>query len=259
MKMKTAKPPSRVYLAKFTWMTVIGLVLAGCIPVSALTPTLAPAETHTPALTVTSQPVDGSLPAFTPLSSDIPPQTVTNTLAPLTPTQSPSPGSPDKSPSGDTPETTQSPALTETPVPTETLESANLEVTTETPVATAPLVATATSPPTERPTPTSAPTLRPTPTTAPESEEDNAPQQIVDCSDSSGGRQKIRVENQTGAEATLFLSGPENYACTISPGIQRIYILSGTYEISGLVCGGNYYSMGTHVVNPTWYISLQCP
>jgi hypothetical protein len=101
--------------------------------------------------------------------------------------------------------------------------------------------------------------LRPTPTSAPESEEDNARQQIVDCNDGSGGRQKIRIENETGSEATLFLSGPENYTCAIPPGIQKIYILSGTYEISGLVCGAEYYSMGTHVVNPTWYISLQCP
>lgn len=257
--MKTIKLPSRGYLPKFTWMSVIGLVLAGCIPVSTLTPTPAPSETDPPALTVTSQPVDRSLSASTPLSSDTPSPTATNTLIPFTSTQAPPPNAPIKSSTTDTPGTTESLALTETLVSTETLDSADPQVTTLTPVATVAPLVTGTSAPTEMHTPTSAPTLRPTPTSAPESEENNPRQQIVDCNDSSGGRQKIRVENQTGTDATLFLSGPENYACTISPGIQKIYALSGTYEISGLVCGGNYYSMGTHVVNPTWYISLQCP
>ena len=259
MKTKTERAPHREYLAQFTWMTVIGLVLVGCIPVSTITATLAAPKTDTPALTVTSRPAGGSLPISTPLSSDTPPPMVTETSISVTPTQSPSRNSSKQPASSDTPDATATLAATDTPVSTETLDAADPQEASVTPAATAVPSATATSAPTERPTPTSAPTSRPTPTSAPESEDETPRQQIVDCNDSSGGRQKIRIENQTGSEATLFLSGPENYTCSISSGVQRIYILSGTYEISGLVCGGNYYSMGTHVVNPNWYISLQCP
>lgn len=257
--MKTARIHSRGYLAKSAWTTAIGLALIGCVPVATLTPTLVLEESNPPVLTATSQQVEHSLLAPSQTASDTPVPTITETSVPFTPTPSPSRGPRHTSQVSDTPETTETRALVPTPISTEAPDPINPQEATVTPIETAASVVTETAAPTERPTPTSAPTLRPTPTSPPESEEDDARQQVVDCGDSSGGRQKIRIENETGSQATLFLSGPEDYACAISPGIQKIYILSGTYEISGLVCGGEYYSMGTHVVNPTWYISLQCP
>ena len=92
-------------------------------------------------------------------------------------------------------------------------------------------------------------------------EEIAAPQQIPVnyCLDSSGGRTKVRVENHTEAVATLYLYGPENYICTIDPGVQRIYIKGGNYSASAVMCGGQTVSYGTNTINSTWYLTLYCP
>ncbi len=79
------------------------------------------------------------------------------------------------------------------------------------------------------------------------------------CVDSSGGRTKVRVENHTEEVATLYLYGPENYVCTIDPGVQRIYIKGGNYSASAIMCGGQTVSYGTNTINSTWYLTLYCP
>jgi hypothetical protein len=79
------------------------------------------------------------------------------------------------------------------------------------------------------------------------------------CSTSAGGREKVRVVNNTGAAAALYLSGPEDYACTIETGVQRIYVKAGVYHLSGAMCSGQRFDFGTHVINPTWFITLKCP
>jgi hypothetical protein len=79
------------------------------------------------------------------------------------------------------------------------------------------------------------------------------------CVDSSGGRTKVRVENHTEEVATLYLYGPENYICTIDPGVQRIYIKGGNYSASAIMCGGQTVSYGTNVINSTWFLTLYCP
>ena len=79
------------------------------------------------------------------------------------------------------------------------------------------------------------------------------------CNDSSGPRQRVRVENTTGGAASLYLYGPENYLCSIPPGTNQIYVNNGNYELSALMCGDQLYSFGSHVINPTWVITRKCP
>jgi len=79
------------------------------------------------------------------------------------------------------------------------------------------------------------------------------------CNDESEGRHKVRVENQTGDSASLYLFGPENYACTLHTGVNRIYVISGVYEISSVMCGGRHFEYGSHALNATWYVTLKCP
>lgn len=79
------------------------------------------------------------------------------------------------------------------------------------------------------------------------------------CNDNSGGRHKVRIENQTGDSASLYLFGPENYACTLHTGVNRIYVISGVYEISSVMCGGRHFEYGSHALNATWYVTLKCP
>jgi hypothetical protein len=86
-----------------------------------------------------------------------------------------------------------------------------------------------------------------------------APVPVNYCTDSSGGRTKVRVENHTEEVATLFLYGPENYVCTIDPGVQRIYIKGGNYNASAIMCGGQTVYYGSNVINSTWYLTLYCP
>jgi hypothetical protein len=82
---------------------------------------------------------------------------------------------------------------------------------------------------------------------------------LADCAEKGPGREKVRVVNKTGEGAILYLYGPENYACAIPPGVQRIYIRGGVYNLSSRMCGGQQFDLGNNVVNPTWYITLRCP
>lgn len=47
--------------------------------------------------------------------------------------------------------------------------------------------------------------------------------------------------------------------CSIPPGTNQIYVINGNYELSALMCGDQLYSFGSHVMNPTWVITLKCP
>lgn len=82
---------------------------------------------------------------------------------------------------------------------------------------------------------------------------------LEECNDDSHGRHKVRVENQTGDSASLYLFGPENYACTLHTGVNRIYVVSGFYEIASVMCGGRRFEYGSHALNATWYVTLKCP
>jgi hypothetical protein len=137
-----------------------------------------------------------------------------------------------------TPQPTYTPTLTATPRPTRTTS----------------------------PTPTRTPTRTPTPTRTATPHPSDTPTQpqtaiplLSDCQDSTGGRQKVRIDNNTGDSVALYLYGPENYACSLSPGNNRIYVLSGLYNLTGVMCGGQRFEFGSHVLNPTWFITLKCP
>lgn len=121
---------------------------------------------------------------------------------------------------------------------------------------------TATSPPSEVPTlaPTATPaptnTLHPTPSDTPQPASGNSSSSSAsNCQDSSQGRDKVRIENQTGETVTVSFFGPEVKHCSVGPGINRIYLLRGQYSISYRACGELYGGEGT--INATWYIRLR--
>ena len=116
------------------------------------------------------------------------------------------------------------------------------------------------------PTNTPIPTITPRPTitrtstaTMTPTEANQIPLVGQSCTESGGGRQKLRINNNTGNPAVLLLNGEESYACDVPPGVQRIFVVSGTYEISALMCENQVYNFGSHIINPTWVISLECP
>ena len=144
---------------------------------------------------------------------------------------------------------------------------------TYTPLPTYTLYPTFTPPPTSTPYPTFTPaaaTATPTDQAANQDfdsdpkftkafQEGIAETVLQDCSDDSAGRHKVRVENQTGDSASLYLFGPETYACSLHPGVNRIFVISGVYEISSVMCGDQRFEYGTHALNATWYVTLKCP
>jgi hypothetical protein len=83
--------------------------------------------------------------------------------------------------------------------------------------------------------------------------------ELADCAVTGPGREKVRVVNRTGAGAVLYLFGPEDYACGVETGVQRIYIRGGVYQLSSRMCGGVLYDLGENVINATWQITLRCP
>ncbi len=152
--------------------------------------------------------------------------------------------------------TTPTPEPSPTPQPTYTLRPTYTPLPTYTPYPTYTVIPTASLYPTYTPfptpiTPTETPTFSPIIT--------NPAGEIQTCNDSSGPRQKVRVENITGDSVTLYLFGPENYICSIPPGTNRIYVLNGVYDLGAHMCGGELYEFGSHVINPTWLITLKCP
>ena len=104
------------------------------------------------------------------------------------------------------------------------------------------------------PTATSTPTETATPTRV-----NPAQSAGQDCSEEGGGRQKVRIENNTGGPALLYLNGENSYTCSIASGVQKIFVVSGSYNISALMCENQLFTFGSHVINPTWVISLDCP
>ena len=155
-----------------------------------------------------------------------------------------------------TPARTATGAPTYTPLPTYTLYPTQTPLPTHTPYPTF----------TQQPTTTSASNgpesnddLDSEPTFAEEFQERIAETGLQECNDDSEGRHKVRIENQTEDSASLYLFGPENYACTLHTGVNRIYVISGVYEISSVMCGGRYFEYGSHALNATWYVTLKCP
>lgn len=122
---------------------------------------------------------------------------------------------------------------------------------------------TATSVPTEVPTlapsntplPTNTPRPRPTDTPQPASGNSSS-SSASNCQDSSQGRDKVRIENQTGETVTISFYGPEVKHCSVGPGVSRIYLLRGQYSLSYRACGDLYGGEGT--INATWFIRLKC-
>jgi uncharacterized lipoprotein YajG len=115
-------------------------------------------------------------------------------------------------------------------------------------------------------------TVTPSPTRIPSPTATRTPTQTVtptevqqvqaigqDCSQEGGGRQKLRIENNTGSPAVLYLNGENSYVCTIANGVQKIFVVSGSYNISALMCNNQLFRFGRHVINPTWIIALECP
>lgn len=87
----------------------------------------------------------------------------------------------------------------------------------------------------------------------PQTQATQPPQSSSDC----GGETKVRVENMTGDPVTLYLSGPCNYTFNLSTGVQRIAVKQGVYTVTISMCGGLQSS--SHVINPTWKLTLKCP
>lgn len=147
---------------------------------------------------------------------------------------------------------TQAPTLssTFTPQPTYTPTSTTTPRPTRTPSPTSTQTPTLTSTPTR--------TVTPFPSDTPTQTQITIPR-LSDCQDSTGGRQKVRIDNNTGDTVSLYLYGTENYACSLSPGSNRIYIVSGVYNLTGVMCGAQRFDFGSHVLNPTWFITLKCP
>lgn len=155
-----------------------------------------------------------------------------------------------------TPASTSTGAPTYTPLPTYTPYPTHTPLPTYTPYP------TFTQPPATTPAsngPESNDDLDSEPTFAEEFQERIAEAGLEECNDDSQGRHKVRVENQTGDSASLYLFGPENYACTLHTGVNRIYVASGVYEISSVMCGGRRFEYGSHALNATWYVNLKCP
>ena len=136
---------------------------------------------------------------------------------------------------------------TETPMPSSTA--------TTTPSA------TPTDPRTPRPSNTPAPTRTPVPsrTATPASPSGGSSSSFASCSDSSGGKDKVRIENRTGETFTIYFYGPENAACTIVPGVNVIYLLRGKYNLNFRACGGLSFGNSDLTINATWKFYVKCP
>ena len=140
--------------------------------------------------------------------------------------------------------------IPDTPTPTET------EVPSATPTKTE-------VPPTDTPEPTD--TSVP-PTKAPASSDTGSSGSsggqttsgTINCNQQSAGTSKIRVENLTDGPMSLYFYGAENYACSVSTGVARIYLKSGSYSISAFLCGTSV-NYGSHAINPNWYFHFKCP
>lgn len=150
-------------------------------------------------------------------------------------------------------EPTQTPQPTSGPLPTYTPFPTYTPYPTYTPLPTYTLPSTPPNLETVEP----AQTQTPTPTI--ELVETLVAAEFQNCNDQIGARQKVRVENTTGSNASLYLYGPENYLCSIPPGTNQIYIVNGDYDLSALMCGDQLYIFGSHIINPTWVITLKCP
>lgn len=155
------------------------------------------------------------------------------------------------------------PQATSIQIPTHTLQPTYTPFPTYTPLSTYTPFPTYTPLPTYTlpNTPTSLKTIAPAETPTPTADllETIAAAEYQNCNDSTGPRQKVRVENTTGDTASLYLYGPENYLCSIPPGISQIYVVNGDYALSALMCGSQLYNFGRHIINPTWVITLKCP
>jgi hypothetical protein len=106
---------------------------------------------------------------------------------------------------------------------------------------------------TANPKPTKTPTLTATATSA----SGGGSAGFTDCKDATGGRTKVRVENNTGGIAYLSMFGPETYYCAIPGGVVQIFIKGGVYSVSANMCG-QVYNFGSHVINSTWKLILRC-
>jgi hypothetical protein len=80
----------------------------------------------------------------------------------------------------------------------------------------------------------------------------------ISCNQQTGGTVKIRIENKTNGPVGLYFYGEENYACSISGGVARIYVKSGRYSLTASMCGSNI-NLGSVAVKPTFYYVLTCP
>ncbi|TAK13775.1 MAG: hypothetical protein EPO32_04170 [Anaerolineae bacterium] len=59
---------------------------------------------------------------------------------------------------------------------------------------------------------------------------------------------RLKIQNDTGANMTLYLYGPANYTFTITPGVNQVYVVKGTYTYYNYTACG--YTSGTIVVKP---------
>ena len=104
--------------------------------------------------------------------------------------------------------------------------------------------------------PTLTPSLTPRATSPPSSGGGNSTN-FGTCKDTTGGRTKVRMQNNTGGVANLTFVGPETRSCAIQPGLYIFYMKSGVYSISGTACGQTHY-LGSHVINAVWKYTLSC-
>lgn len=150
---------------------------------------------------------------------------------------------------------TASPTMITTPEVSVTLETETVNLTG---TAAADLTATRYAAPlsdyvTIGPSPTPSPTTRST--SPPSSGGDSS--SFGTCKDTTGGRTKVRMDNNTGGTAYLTFTGPETRNCAIAPGLYIFYMKAGVYSISGTACGGYQY-LGSHVINAVWKYTLNC-
>lgn len=104
------------------------------------------------------------------------------------------------------------------------------------------------------PTPTPTPTSTATATKQPASDQSGS--SSGDCSDSTQGRHRMRVENLTGETLTISFVGPENKICFIPTGISFIHLKIGYYAITYNTRCGTSFEEGP--VSATWYFHLKC-
>ncbi|KAA3645869.1 MAG: SH3 domain-containing protein [Chloroflexi bacterium] len=84
-----------------------------------------------------------------------------------------------------------------------------------------------------------------------------------DTGDSSGGGDTcgnnpvaIPVNNKTGENATISLSGDCTYYFTVPPGTSQIFVVAGRYTYTFNYCGQTY--SGVHAINSNWRLTFKC-